>query len=195
MRLSITQVKMVRPKCHSYRLRIVFSQAEAHTTNRFKMFTTRPRTPVPKSICSAAARLALPPPVSSQGTAAALKNDIWAIKTEARATEISIDHPLRKESKLEIAKACKVKTVNPCNNQIVSDHWRIAAVASQALDRNRTQVEALGKINSSHRRLTSSSEKRETPAMQHQGVIREVQDLSSPDILREMASSRLTNLI
>jgi len=199
MRPSITQAKTVRPKCLSYRLRIVFSQA-GHTINLFKMFTIPPRILVRRSIFSAEARLELQPRVSSPGMEAVLKNDIWATKIEGRATEISIDRRLHKESKLEIGKACKVKMGNKiCNNQIASDHWKIVAVAFQALDRNRTQVEALGKINSSHHRLTTSREKRVTPAMQHQGVIQEVQDLSSQDKQqhspRGMASSHLINLI
>lgn len=195
-RHSTTPVKTVRPKRHSYRLRIVSSLVEAPTINRFKMFTIRRRTPAPKSTYSVAAKPEPPRPVNSQGMEAVLKNDIWAIKREARAAEISIGHPPHKEWKLELAKACKAKMANTiCNNQIVSDRWKIGAVECQALDRNRTQAEALGKTNSNHHRPTSSREKPVTPAMQHQGAIQEVQDLSSQDSRREMASSRLINLI
>lgn len=194
MRPSITRAKMVRPKCRSCRLRIVFSQAGHRTINLFKMSTIPPRILARRSIFWAAAMLGLRPRVSSPGMEAALRNDIWATKIEERATEISIDHRSHKESKPEIDKACKAKMENrTCNNQIASDRWKTAAVAFQALDPNRTQVEALAKINSSRHRLTTSRGKRVTPAMQHQGVIQEVQDLSSQGSLRGLASSHLTN--
>jgi len=73
---STTPVKTVRPKLHSYRLRIVVSLVEALTINRFKMLTTPRRTPVPKSTYSVVAKPELPQPVNRPGMEAVLKNDI-----------------------------------------------------------------------------------------------------------------------